>query len=79
MVKLAKKLNFEESMKKLEDIINKIESSDTDLDSTIKLYKEGIELSKYCMDKLNKSEEEVALLIKTMDGFELQPFEEPED
>jgi exonuclease VII small subunit len=42
----------------------------------LKLYKEGIKLSKFCFDKLNKAEEEVMSLTKTLDGFELSSFEE---
>lgn len=70
-----KKKTFEESLTRLEDIIDIIENSETSLDSSVKLYKEGIELSAFCMESLNQAEKEVEILTKGLDDkFKKQKF-----
>ena len=59
---------FEKNLKRLEEITQKLESSQTSLDAAIKLYKEGLELSKKCGERLNKYEAEITLLKKEFDG-----------
>lgn len=63
-----KKQSFEESIKRLENIIEKMENSDTTLEDSLKLYKEGIELSSICSDTLNEIEKEVTLLSQNTKG-----------
>ena len=76
----AKKKNFEESLRRLEEIVNIMENSDADLDSTVKLYKEGVDLSLFCADKLKAAEQEISVLRKKAEGvFEKQPFDVKED
>ena len=59
--------NFEISMKKLEDIIDKIESGDASLEDSISMYEEGIELKKLCEKKLKEFELKIKK-IKLEDG-----------
>ena len=54
-----KEKKFEKSISKLEEIVNKLEEGNLDLDSAIKLYEEGVELSRFCQNKLNKTEQKV--------------------
>lgn len=60
--------NFEESMRKIEEIINKLESDEISLDESIKLYQEGIELTSFCYNKLNEIEKQS---IKILDESEI--------
>ena len=46
-MKKSNQNSFEISMKKLEDIIDKIESGDASLEESISMYEEGIELKNY--------------------------------
>ncbi len=46
-------LTFEQAMKRLEAINEKLQRNECPLDEAINLYKEGLELSKLCSDKLN--------------------------
>ena len=46
-------LNFEESIKKLEEIAQKLEKGDLDLDSSVNKFEEGMKLSKKCRKKNN--------------------------
>ena len=61
------KLHFEEAMNKLEGIVERLEEGDVPLEEAIAIYKEGMELSKLCHDKLKSVEEQLAQII-TEDG-----------
>lgn len=61
------KLSFEEAMDKLEKIVERLEEGDVPLEEAISIYKEGMELSKLCHDKLKNVEEQLAQII-TEDG-----------
>ena len=56
---MKKELNFEEALEKLAEINEKLESEEISLDDSIKLFKEGIELSKFCQSKLDESKLEI--------------------
>lgn len=53
---MAKKteMNFEEKMNKLQEIVGELEKENIDLDKSISLYKEGLELTKSLKDELSK-------------------------
>lgn len=61
------KLNFEEAMAELQKVVEALDNSNTSLDDSISLYKKGLELSKYCDEKLSSVEKEIATII-TPDG-----------
>ena len=62
---MAKKeeLNFEELMGKLEEITGKLENEKLSLDDSVKLFEEGIDISKKCNSKLEESERKITMLI----------------
>ncbi|MBT2693400.1 exodeoxyribonuclease VII small subunit [Bacillus sp. ISL-55] len=62
-----KKLSFEQAMEQLETIVEKLEEGDVPLEEAISFYKDGMELSKLCHDKLKNVEEQLAQII-TEDG-----------
>ncbi len=55
--------NFEELIEKLEEITNKLEKEQLSLDESVKLFEEGIELSKKCDSKLEDAEKRITILI----------------
>jgi exodeoxyribonuclease VII small subunit len=61
------KISFEDAMNKLEQIVDKLEEGDVPLEEAIVFYKEGMELSKLCHDKLKSVEEQLTQII-TEDG-----------
>ncbi|MBW1725587.1 MAG: exodeoxyribonuclease VII small subunit [Deltaproteobacteria bacterium] len=76
-------LTFEKAMKKLEQIVRELESGDQPLEKAIKRFEEGVQLSKFCSEKLDETEQRITLLLKDQTGnvFE-KPFIseiEPED
>ncbi len=62
-----KAISFEEAMTKLEQIVDKLEEGDVPLEEAILFYKEGMELSKLCHDKLKSVEDQLTQII-TEDG-----------
>ena len=60
-------ITFEEAMTKLEQIVEKLEEGDVPLEKAILFYKDGMELSKLCHDKLKSVEEQLTQII-TEDG-----------
>lgn len=70
---MNKKYTYEEAMNRLEEIISILEKNEVSLDESIKLYEEGIALSKYCDDKLKNIEDRVIKIfednqLKTCEG-----------
>ncbi len=63
---------FEQAIKKLEAIVAELEQGDLPLEDTIKKFEEGMELSKFCMEKLNQAEQKLKKLVKAEDGFQLE-------
>ncbi|MEQ2526124.1 exodeoxyribonuclease VII small subunit [Robertmurraya yapensis] len=64
---MADKVSFEEAMKKLEDIVERLEEGDVPLEEAISIYRQGMELSKLCHDKLKDVEEQLTQIL-TEDG-----------
>jgi exodeoxyribonuclease VII small subunit len=62
-----KKITFEDAMTNLQQIVDKLEEGDVPLEEAIIIYKEGMELSKLCHDKLKSVEEQLTQII-TEDG-----------
>ena len=59
---MAQEVKFEEQMKKLQDIVEKLERNDVDLDESIGLYEEGLKLSKSLKEQLTAFEEKIVAL-----------------
>lgn len=67
--------SFEESLKKLESIVDQLEKGDLPLEQSIKLFEEGVELSAVCKQELDAAEGKVQILIKQRDGsLKAEPF-----
>ena len=62
-----KEENFEELMTKLEDITNKLEKEQLSLDESVKLFEEGMKISKECNLKLEDAEKKITILINQKD------------
>ncbi len=65
-------LSFEESLDKLEEIVNKLETGEVPLDDAIEEFKKAMDLVKICNDKLNSAEEAIAKIVE--DNGELIEF-----
>ena len=53
------KMRFEDQMDRLENIVNELENENTDLDTSLQLYEEGLDLSKNLKDELEKFQQKI--------------------
>ncbi len=71
------KIKFEEAMSRLEEILDKLEVGELDLDDSLLLFEEGINLTLFCQQQLQVTEQRMQKLIRKLDGsFELVEVEE---
>lgn len=61
-------IKFESAVKRLEEIVNKLEAGDLSLDDSIKLFEEGVRLYQVCIKRLDEAEKKVEILLKDKDG-----------
>ncbi len=72
-----KRKDFEGSLKKLEEIVSKLEDGELSLEESLKLFEEGIGLSRDCQKHLEEAERRIEVLIKDASGDPLvEAFEE---
>ncbi len=56
-------MDFETKLNRLEEIVHKMEKGDLALDESLKLFEEGVKLSRECHQRLNEAESKVKLLV----------------
>ncbi len=77
---MSKTKDFETALKRLEEIVKKLDSGDLPLASLLEVYEEGVTLSRFCHTKLEEAERKVEILGKKANGqTERIPFEETEE
>jgi exodeoxyribonuclease VII small subunit len=68
--------NFEKAMKRLEEIVQQLEEGELPLEKSLKMFEEGINLSKFLTQKLTESDAKVQKLIKTQKGeYKTEPLD----
>lgn len=70
----AKKMNFEQAMARLEEIVSQLERGEASLEESLSLFEEGTKIMHQCSQLLDKAEQKVALLKVGPEG---QPVEVP--
>ncbi len=63
---------FEKKLKRLEEIVNKMETGDLSLDESLKLFEEGVKLSRECNDALSQAELKVKELLAVDENAKIQ-------
>jgi len=56
-------MDFEKNLKRLEEIVSKLEDGELQLEQSLKLFEEGISISRACNLKLTEAENRVKLLL----------------
>jgi len=70
---------FESALARLEEIVQKLEQGDLPLEQSLKLFEEGVRLSRICNTRLEEAERKVEILLKDKAGNMIaNPFEEEE-
>ena len=71
-----RKGDFEKSLARLEEVVKRLESAELSLDDAMKLFEEGVKLSRDCQKQLEEAEGRVEILLKKADGkIAAEPFE----
>lgn len=74
---MKKTQNFEQAMKRLEEISQILEKGEISLEESIKLYQEGTKLIEFCQNKLDEAQKIIQKLSRNSDGnLALSPFDE---
>lgn len=68
-------LTFEQALKRLEDIVEALETEDLDLDKSLQFFEEGVCLSRHCNQQLQAAEKRIDILLRKADGtLSAEPF-----
>ena len=68
-------LTFEQALKRLEEIVEALETEDLDLDKSLQFFEEGVTLSRHCNQQLQAAEKRIDVLTSKADGeLEAEPF-----
>ena len=59
---------FESALKKLEEVVSRLEGGELSLDDSLKAFEEGVKYANFCSKKLDEAESRVELLLKQKDG-----------
>ncbi|MFL5480970.1 MAG: exodeoxyribonuclease VII small subunit [Gemmatimonadaceae bacterium] len=69
-------MNYEKSLRRLDEIAASLENEQIGLDESLKLFEEGIELLRSASAQLDKAETKVQMLIERSEGgFELKEMD----
>lgn len=75
-----KEMKFEKAMKRLEDIVEQLEDGQLDLEKSLQLFEEGIQLARHCAGKLQEAEQKIELLTEEHETlFGEEPPQEDSD
>ena len=72
-----KEIQFEEALTRLEAVVNRLESGELPLEESLRLFEEGVHLTKVCTHRLEEAERRVTILLKNERGEIAEaPFKE---
>lgn len=63
-----KNQTFESSLGELEKIVRKLEDGDLSLEESLRLFEDGVRLSRECQERLNQAERRIEILLKDEKG-----------
>ena len=70
-----KKLDYEASITELESLVERLEQGDLSLEESLKLYENGVLITRDCQEALSQAEQKVQLLLQQSDQANLVDFE----
>jgi exodeoxyribonuclease VII small subunit len=66
---------FEQSLVKLENLVEKMEAGDLTLEDSLKTFEEGIRLTRECQQALSQAEQKVKMLVEENGQLESRALE----
>src|SRR5215210_2479974 len=64
----AQNKNFESGLTALEKIVRELERGDLPLEESLRLFEEGVRLSRQCQERLNQAERRIEVLLQDGEG-----------
>lgn len=75
-MKEQQSVNFENSLRSLEKLVNQLEQGDLSLEESLKAFETGIKLTRECNSKLDEAEQKISLLTGQGDDLKLTDFQD---
>ena len=72
-------IDFEASLKQLEEIVNKMEQGQLSLEQSLGAFEQGVKLTRQCQSTLKQAEQRVAKLMPKDDSYQLDEFDDNQD
>ena len=76
---LPEELPFEQALERLEEIAQRLEAGDLELEAALAAFEEGVGLARRCAEQLRAAERRIAVLGQDGDGWSERDLELPED
>ncbi len=76
------KIKFEKALERLEQIVEELEGGNLELEKSLKMFEEGIKMSRICQTHLAQAEKKIEKLVKDQKGnLSTEPLDdgEPEE
>ena len=70
---------FEDSLERLEKIVEDLEKGNVPLEQALKLFEEGMQLSAACRNELEQAEGKVEVLLKQNGKLQPEPYESAQE
>lgn len=67
--------HFEDNLKKLESLVDTLESQDLSLEAALKSFEQGIQIAQFCEKQLKSARQKVDILLATDQGINSEPFD----
>ena len=76
VIRMNKNMSFETAIKRLEEIVDKLENGEESLDNSLKLFEEGSALASHCYGKLQNAEQKIKQITDLETGEEKDTADE---
>ena len=63
-----KDISLEEALERLEEIVSSMDSESIDLEQSIELFQEGMELTRHCRQQISEAEQKVQQVLEDAEG-----------
>lgn len=70
------KFDFEESLQRLEELVESMEEGELTLEESLKAFEQGIKLTRECQEALDKAEQKIEILTRENELPETESFDE---
>jgi exodeoxyribonuclease VII small subunit len=69
---------FEQALERLEEIVNRLEGGDLELEAALEAFEQGVALTRRCAGQLDDAERRIEQLVEEGEKWLVRPFEEAE-